>query len=688
MSPTDGKRGLLRRLKGTDVAETPEEKGREQPEPGRDPGSGTPETSESERPVEIVHRYGMDPEELQALSDSLRTDDEFLAPGEALAGRYEILRFLSKGGMGAVYQARDNRFADVHKLVAVKEMISPVRDTVTGRISLETFEREANILASLSHPAIPKVFDYFHHERRVYLVIEYIEGTDLESLLAEIDFALTQEKVVDWALQACDVLSYLHSHKPNPIVFRDMKPSNIMLREDGRIMLIDFGIAKVFQAGKRGTMIGTEGYSPPEQYRGVAEPRGDIYALGATLHHLMTRRDPRKEPPFTFHDHPIRDYNVTVTADFEATIFKALEYEIEDRYASAEEVKRALLKVLAGSARGTESLVYTRALLAQDVPPIWSFNAADEIRATPTVVEGALFFGSYDNNLYCLDAKTGKESWSYTTDGGIVSSPSVWSETAFFGSEDQVLYAVYTRTGRIVWTCPTDGKIRSSPQVEYDHVFFGSDDHHLYAVSGKSGQELWRFAAAGPIRCSPVIAGEIIVFGSDDGTVYALDVQSGESRWQYQVGRALQSSPTVAGDMVFIGSDDRCIYALDLANGWAVWRYRTKGKVISSPLVSENMVWCGSNDHHLYALDARSGVLKWQYGTEGPVVSSPRLAEGAVYVGSVDGHLYSLDAKTGTLLWRFRTDGAITGSPVVSEGIVYIGSTDQTMYALPTKTTE
>ncbi len=688
MSPTDKKRGLLRRLKDTDVAETPEEKGPEQPEPGRDPGSWTPETSQSERPVEIVHRYGMDPEELQALPDSLRTDDEFLAPGEALAGRYEILRFLSKGGMGAVYQARDNRFADVHKLVAVKEMISPVRDTVTGRISLETFEREANILASLSHPAIPKVFDYFHHERRVYLIIEYIEGTDLESLLAEIDFALTQEKVVDWGLQACDVLSYLHNHKPNPIVFRDMKPSNIMLREDGRIMLIDFGIAKVFQAGKRGTMIGTEGYSPPEQYRGVAEPRGDVYALGATLHHLMTRRDPRNEPPFTFHDHRIPDYNVTVTADFEATIFKALEYEIEDRYASAEEMKRALLRVLAGSARGRDSLVYTRALLAQDVSPIWSFNAADEIRATPTVVEGALFFGSYDNNLYCLDAKTGKERWSYATDGGIVSSPSVWSETAFFGSEDQVLYAVYTRTGRIVWTCPTDGKIRSSPQVEYDHVFFGSDDHHLYAVSGKSGQELWRFAAAGPIRCSPVIAGEIIVFGSDDGTVYALDVQSGESRWQYQVGRALQSSPTVAGDMVFIGSDDRCIYALDLANGWAVWRYRTKGKVISSPLVSEKMVWCGSNDHHLYALDATSGVLKWQYSTEGPVVSSPRLAERAVYVGSVDGHLYSLDAKTGTLLWRFRTDGAITGSPVVSEGIVYIGSTDQTMYALPTKTTD
>ncbi len=685
MAPTDGKRGLLDRLKDGDAAETPEEKAAAKPEPTAGKGSRTPETSQSERPVEIVQRYGMDPEELQALSDHLRTDDEFLSPGEPLAGRYEILRFLSKGGMGAVYLARDNRFVGVKKLVAVKEMISPVRDTVTGRISLETFEREANILASLSHPAIPKVFDYFHYERRVYLIIEYIEGTDLESLLAEIDFALTQEKVIDWAIQACDVLSYLHNHKPNPIVFRDMKPSNIMLREDARIMLIDFGIAKVFQAGKRGTMIGTEGYSPPEQYRGIAEPRGDIFALGATLHHVLTRRDPRKEPPFTFHDHPIRDYNPTVSADFEAAIFKALEYEIEHRYASAEEMKQALLRILAGSTRGPDSLVYTHGLLEEGISPVWSFNAADEIRSTPAVVEGSLFFGSYDNNVYCLDAKTGKERWSYATDGGVVSSPCVWSETAFFGSEDQVLYAVYTRTGRIVWTCPTDGRIRSSPNVEYDHVFFGSDDHHLYAVSAKSGKELWRFAAAGPIRSSPVIEGELIVFGSDDGTVYALDVQSGESRWQYQVARALQSTPTVAGNMVFIGSDDRCIYALDLGNGWAVWRHRTKGKVISSPLVTEKLVYCGSNDHHLYALDARSGTLKWAYATEGPVVSSPRLADGAVYVGSVDWHLYCMDAKTGTLLWRFRTDAAITGSPMVSDGIVYIGSTDHTMYALPTK---
>jgi outer membrane protein assembly factor BamB/tRNA A-37 threonylcarbamoyl transferase component Bud32 len=669
MSPTDDKKGLLERLRATQEAqESPAEPGQEPEESASPPG---PAPGDLPAPV------------LDQVSGPAKREEEFLSPGDRLQDRYEIRKFLSKGGMGAVYLARDIRFPNVDKLVAVKEMISTIRDSVTSRISLETFEREANILASLSHPCIPKVFDYFHEERRVYLIIEFIEGTDLESLLAEIDYSLPQENVVDWAIQACDVLSYLHNHKPNPIVFRDMKPSNIMLRQDGRVVLIDFGIAKVFQAGKRGTMIGTEGYSPPEQYRGISEPRGDVYALGATLHHLLTKRDPRKEPPFTFLEHPIRNFNTTVAPELEEVIFRALAYEIEDRYPSAEEMKQHLLRVLAPS-DSIPSGVLSKPLTGKyERSPLWSFSCQDEIRCTPAVSENAVYFGSYDNTLYSLEADTGKERWRYATDGGVVSSPCVWNETVFFGSEDQILYAVYTRTGRIVWTCPTDGRIRSSPKQEYDHVFFGSDDHQVYAVSAKSGQELWRFDAGAPVRSSPAISGEFLVFGSDDGNVYALDVQSGEMRWKYQTGRALQSTPSVSHDMVYAGSSDSSLHALDLENGWPVWRFRTKGRVISSPTVRGDTVIFGSNDHNVYAVDAATGTQVWKYTTKGPVVSSPTASEGVIYIGSGDGFLYSLDAKTGTELWRFRTGDAIIGAPVVSDGIVYVGSTDHTMYAIP-----
>jgi outer membrane protein assembly factor BamB/tRNA A-37 threonylcarbamoyl transferase component Bud32 len=675
MPPSEGRKGLLHRIKPVQPSqETPEGPSQEAWPPARPPGS---------RPVD---RSVPPPDQgASGPASHVRREDEFLSPGDTLQDRYEIRKFISKGGMGAVYLARDTRFPKVEKLVAVKEMIRTIRDSVTSRISLETFEREANIVASLNHSAIPKVFDYFHHERRVYLVLEFIEGTDLESLLTEMDYPLPQERVVDWAMQTCDVLSYLHNHKPNPIVFRDMKPSNIMLRYDGSIVLIDFGIAKIFHEGKRGTMIGTEGYSPPEQYRGISEPRGDIYALGATLHHLLTRRDPRKEPPFTFNDHPISAFNPSVTPELQAILSRALAYELEDRYPSAHEMKLDLLKIARASDRPPSAIISQVSSGSDEREPTWYFTCEDEIRSTPVVYENGVYFGAYDNSLYSLEAATGKERWKYTTDGGIVSSPCVWNETVFFGSEDQILYAVYVRTGRIVWTCPTNGRIRSSPKPEYDHIFFGSDDHHLYAVSAKSGQELWRFDAEAPIRSSPAIAGEYIIFGCDDGAVYALDVQSGELRWKYQTGRAVQSSPTVAHDMAYVGSGDSSLYALDLENGWPLWRYRTKGRVISSPVVNGNMIFFGSNDQHVYAADARTGALIWKYATKGPVVSSPEVHNEAVYVGSADGHLYSLTTKTGNLLWRFETGGPITGSPAASGGMVYVGSADHTMYAFPTE---
>jgi eukaryotic-like serine/threonine-protein kinase len=146
-------------------------------------------------------------------------------------------------------------------------------------------------------------------------------------------------------LQLCDALGYLHTQKPQPIVFRDMKPSNVMLDQFKRIRLIDFGIAKNFEAGNKGTMIGTEGYSPPEQYRGEATPAGDVYALGATLHHLLTRQDPRLEPPFTFAERPIRPLIPPYPPAFEAVIMRCLAYNPKERLRGRAGLKEALLLI-------------------------------------------------------------------------------------------------------------------------------------------------------------------------------------------------------------------------------------------------------------------------------------------------------------------------------------------------------
>jgi len=183
-----------------------------------------------------------------------------LPRGTILQDRYEIEHVLGVGGMSTVYRARDLRFSNVIRYCAVKEMPDTAPDARTGALRFANFEREASMLATLNHAAIPKIFDYFTHVGRIYLVIEYVAGQDLETRLEQAGRALPEDQVLNWAVQLCDVLSYLHGNRPEPIVFRDLKPSNIMVDSAGeRVTLVDFGIAKTLQIKERGTMIGTEG---------------------------------------------------------------------------------------------------------------------------------------------------------------------------------------------------------------------------------------------------------------------------------------------------------------------------------------------------------------------------------------------------------------------------------------------
>src|SRR5689334_8367720 len=268
-----------------------------------------------------------------------------MQPGVVLQGRYAIEDALGIGGMSVVYRGRDLRFKDVVRPCAIKEMYQSAPDSNTRLLNLKNFERESGLLATLQHPAIPKVYDFFEENGRFYLILELVPGQDLETVLDQAGGPLGEERVARWSAQICDVLAYLHNRTPEPIVFRDLKPSNVMVTPDERIVLIDFGIARNLNRGDRkGTMIGTEGYSPPEQYRGLAEPRGDLYALGATMHHLLTASDPRIETPFTFHERPLRQLNAEVSPELDAVVARALEYDASARWSSAEEMKSALLQ--------------------------------------------------------------------------------------------------------------------------------------------------------------------------------------------------------------------------------------------------------------------------------------------------------------------------------------------------------
>lgn len=612
-----------------------------------------------------------------------------LGANTVLLRRYKVLGVLGGGGMGTVYQARDLNFPDVRRLAAVKEMHTPATDRSVRDNMLATFRREANILATLQHPAIPRIYDFFDQNDRAYLVMEYINGSDLEVLLSKTK-SLPIDKIIEWAIDLCDVLAYLHSHQPEPIVFRDMKPSNVMIDNLGKVRLIDFGIARTFDPNQQKgyTMIGTEGYSSPEQYKGSVSHLSDQYALGATLHHILTRKDPRLEPPFSFSDRPIRDFSEEVPSWFADIVNRALEHDPVERFPScaemADAIKAGSRVVVQANARSPEGA--TSSIMGQDIQPVWTFKTEDEIRTGPVAFGESVFVGSYDTNVWALKVSNGEFLWKYPTQGGIASSPAVDASTGLilFGSEDHTFNALDHRSGRIAWSYATKDRVRSSPTLAMDHVFFGSDDGNLYAMVASNGRSMWSFSADAPIRTKPYVYEDIIIFGTDIGEILGVTL-SGERKWSRKVKRSTESSPIVDDReaLCYIGSHDGFLYALDVSTGFITWRFRTAGPVISSPTIYDKYVIVGSVDGNVYGVDLVTGREKWRFATEGPIVSSPVVRNQTVYIGGTDKHLYCLDAKNGKEIWKFQSDGKITSTPYLAEELVIFGALDNTVYALP-----
>lgn len=255
--------------------------------------------------------------------------------GTVIDGKYEILKQIGKGGMSIVFLAMDKR---LNKQWAVKE----IRKTANGKnneVVVNSLLAEANLMKRLDHPALPRIVDIIDNGQTIYIIMDYIEGESLDKILKEYG-AQPQEQVIDWAKQLCDVLGYLHSQK-HPIVYRDMKPANIMLKPEGNLKVIDFGIAREYKEQNLAdtTILGTPGYAPPEQHKGHTDPRSDIYALGMTMHHLVTGIDPRSED-YVFV--PIRQWNPELSGGLERIIDKCTALDPENRYQNCSELMYAL----------------------------------------------------------------------------------------------------------------------------------------------------------------------------------------------------------------------------------------------------------------------------------------------------------------------------------------------------------
>lgn len=266
-------------------------------------------------------------------------------PGDRVGDHYVITNVLNISDVSALYEAHaDQSGHSSERFVVKEEIIQPDAPEELKKLIAEA-HRRIKVLMNLDHPAIPKVLDSLVVEDRMYLVMEFVDGKDLEEILNETRGHLPTRKVYDWSVDLCHVLIYLHNHKPGPVVFRDLKPSNIMIDRTDRLRLVDYGIAGVFARNKVYPPFGTNGYAAPEQYSGHVTPLVDIYALGATLHHLLTKHDPRLEPPFTFDKHRIEVLNPAVPWQFEDIVMRALAFDAEDRFAGAGQMLEALRKI-------------------------------------------------------------------------------------------------------------------------------------------------------------------------------------------------------------------------------------------------------------------------------------------------------------------------------------------------------
>ncbi|MFJ9694817.1 PQQ-binding-like beta-propeller repeat protein [Kitasatospora sp. NPDC101183] len=675
-----------------------------------------------------------------------------------LAGRYALVRFVGRGGMGEVWEGRDRM---IERRVAVKLLPHEKRDDAGAAL----FFREARTAGALQHPGVVTVHDLGQDEAdgSLFLVMEFVEGRNLAAVLHE-DGPPPVASAVEWAAQAAAALARAHDAG---IVHRDLKPANLMLTTEGRVKVLDFGIARFMESTNRSSKVmGTLAYMPPERFEEhPGDARSDLYSFGCVLHELLTGKPlfEASSPISMMNAHlftaPTRPggQRAGIPADLDDLVLALLAKDPADRPATAEDVHRRLaaltrhrttapapvpapppgpdhgtpktgaegrppqapspgrrrfLRLAAGATVAigggiAAALPFTDRGAATDDPgqavgtspstgispstplrPQWPFATGGFVTAAPAVVGGVVYVGSYDKNLYALDAASGTRKWAYTTGGNLPSSPVVANGVVYIGSDDKTVYALDATTGTKKWANYIDAGGGCSLVVT-DGVVYVSSGHNVYALDAATGTNRWTCTTGGLVDRSPTVVGGVVYVSSVDKNVYALDAATGARKWAYTTGGNVYSSPAVADGLVYAGSTDKNVYALDAASGARKWAYTTGGIVESSPAVASGVVYISGGDNNVYALDAATGARKWAYTTGGRgLCPSPAVAGGVVYISSDDNNVYALDAATGARKWAYTTGGnGLLSTPTVAGGVVYVGGADdKNVYALDAAT--
>jgi serine/threonine protein kinase len=479
-----------------------------------------------------------------------------LAANHVLKQRYRVLMQIGKGGFGAVYKAADLLFGN--RLVAIKEMNQQNLTPQEVMEATNTFKHEALLLASLTHPNLPRIYEQFADQGRLYLVMDFIEGEALEEyMLKQPGGKLPVDKVLSIGIQVCMVLEYLHTRQP-PIIFRDLKPANIMLTPPGHIYLIDFGIARHFKPGqsKDTSALGSAGYAAPEQYgKSQTTPRADIYALGATLHELLTGINPADSPfnfaPMHLPQHPAH-------TELEQWIAQMVAVEANRRPAYVAQIRQALENIAAQRA----SLPYPQSQNMGLVPGGYHLPQPRGVThaqpmAQPQPLKNTRFIGSKHTSRVTSVA---------------------WSVRG-----TRIASASYDKTVR-VWDA-NDGSSLITYQGHWDRVLSvaWSPDGNLLASAGNDGTvQIWDPLTANLVLTyrahnQPVLAlawspdGKRIASSCEDKTIQVWDTISGQTLYIHRTHstRVLTLGWSPDGKSIASGGEDKLVQV------WNMQRQKT-----------------------------------------------------------------------------------------------------------------
>ncbi|MEW5871627.1 MAG: protein kinase [Chloroflexota bacterium] len=582
-----------------------------------------------------------------------------LSAGQTLNhDRYRIDSLLGQGGMGAVYRAWDTTL-DIP--VAIKENLDASPE------AQKQFNREASLLARLSHTNLPRVTDYFFiPEQGQYLVMDYVEGEDLQSMLNRLG-KLPTPQVLNWIAQICEALGYLHS-QPSPIIHRDIKPSNIRIRPDGRAMLVDFGIAKVYDphlATTVGAKAVTPGYSPPEQYGGGrTDTRSDIYALGATLYHLLTGQLPPESVQRMVSNVPLpppRQIKPDIDPNLELVILKSVEIATDRRFQTVEELREAL----------TQPVLKT-AHIAPEMPAAPRHAPArGERRSTPQKTTPWLKIGAIGIGLTVVVA---------------VCVVVVLLGGSLLGDQGNGLALLPSETKSIPTAIqPADTKAAASPLPATATATEMPSPTPLPPTDTPVPPTATRppLSAFGLLSQGWSMGGGNASNSSWNAAEEELYPPLKPDWFWNTVNNFGIETITYANGVIYLGgshqSEDNAVYAVRVGEQQPLWSYSMKnargGNQVSVAVGDGRVYFGGQQDDNLYCADALSGEIVFTFpGVDGLYSRSPKFSNGFVYVpgaGFTGNGMLAVEASSGKLLWKANTDhiqsdNAMIGSMVIA----------------------